>query len=1537
MLVLANRYYRLLAVRAKPFQCRMTATAGVGKVGTTAIGGAPKPTAAAPKEIGGAATNPSQTGAPAVSASIATPPNVSQALTPSDSKSGFLPIDPIIGAPCVFVCGWVNPEKVSGADSRDKLKSSAQYICLLHTKTGAHFHYCYAGAPSGTNAKRDLAIWVEKIVQTAHNEQKSARHVPGGSENGQGRAPSSTRTIIPVVVPLKADTVDVQLRRSLGSLFRLTVDLESMMTVMFRKQIVTAAVLGEWRSKLQAAYAASGESDGKNSPGTLADPPGNQERCLTVARCANETLNLLLSVTPPFEKRRPSTFAKSQGATGPAPSVLDALQKARLATQFTPTDLMQKIQYLWNFPKDTKRARKEVEVGTALLKPGSFAVLSAATKPGTFRADPNVPTSDRRFRGENVSRLDLFLNNASDITANDKTSRPVDDEQVLQGDGYHVRRRTAELSSGRQSLPRGYLDGVSILVGPNIRDSLQHLWLDEELQAFFRRGGKVWCVNYAQLLLEAFNVREGVAVAFDQLSDIERSISRWVATPDHVGTGKEKTRTTTTAASPAPVSAAVVSEFCLPVSATAEECLKWSCRVAGAYAQQVTRAIQLRMVRAIVGRMEGLLATGEMEVNGLRVAQDAAAAEGLAQALHNEIHHSKVFLSTMLPSNLMLYQREQFSWSNNHHVGYWLYGSTKSEPSHAAPGAGEKQLLAMPESIDPIHIYRQAAELAFLYYAKFQAEAGDTAAPPTPSLYLKDEVIPALLAADLGLQRDKAGEKLESNVELWQKLVADMHQLHYGFTQQAEAMGPDAINTMSTLLAARTRAIICLAKAVGADPKTGARAQLTELILLNPETNECFQAVIGREGAANYQSRDEAFKAARQWCENVAASAEGFSVHRGRRNGDSAGESSPAIPSRVLLLCGSGAVKEVLNNGVDIIVASGFASKVTYVDAVSLKNLLNEYRGKIPNKPAAKIHNFTADFATLKTMSPKSTDVQTTAAVARALWSDLSSGSTTTELLLEVGKIVGTVGSNAQLNMTGARARALFPNLQASLRIAADNLELIKLPVFRWNGVLPAPIMTAVKATCGGLSTSEAALKVILSHPQATVLVKEAIDAITKLRKNEKILQSVEKGNSKSIVGASMESVDGLVHHELLHHRTVTGRLSSQNPNCQNIPKDAALRSMFVSRFTDDTKKRRGAIMEADFSQLEVIAAATLALDETMLHDLEKKIDFHCKRVVLLYPHLTYEEVLRKSKEERIPEFVRMRSQAKIFSFQALYGAGNSTIAHHTGLSIGDVERLRNADAAAYPDVEALYQAVVRCAQDGLVYPAISEQLEPPVLRPLREELHLLLCNVSEGSGKAKATTVSNHALLDRPTKLFSRFALPTGTLLSIRSENPQQQLSTKTPFVRNYPVQGFAGELVQVVLGKLFRRFAEKRNFGGAAVLTNTVHDCVWIDLEEQAVPEVADNVIQILTSIPSYLHTEYPELFAKKRCSAPIPTQAKESSGVEEPPLKCPDYPIEVVVGPSMAELVPLERWKKRHPSSQATENSSKPGSGPDEAVEL
>lgn len=134
---------------------------------------------------------------------------------------------------------------------------------------------------------------------------------------------------------------------------------------------------------------------------------------------------------------------------------------------------------------------------------------------------------------------------------------------------------------------------------------------------------------------------------------------------------------------------------------------------------------------------------------------------------------------------------------------------------------------------------------------------------------------------------------------------------------------------------------------------------------------------------------------------------------------------------------------------------------------------------------------------------------------------------------------------------------------------------------------------------------------------------------------------------------------DGRLYTNLLQTGTVTGRLSSRDPNLQNIPIRTELgreiRKAFIA-------PNGWTMLAADYSQVELRVAAILSGDEKMKQAFLDKKDIHA---------ITASEVFNVKENEVSPE---MRRRAKVINFGILYGMGSRALAENLGISRDEAE-----------------------------------------------------------------------------------------------------------------------------------------------------------------------------------------------------------------------------------------------------------------------
>ena len=153
---------------------------------------------------------------------------------------------------------------------------------------------------------------------------------------------------------------------------------------------------------------------------------------------------------------------------------------------------------------------------------------------------------------------------------------------------------------------------------------------------------------------------------------------------------------------------------------------------------------------------------------------------------------------------------------------------------------------------------------------------------------------------------------------------------------------------------------------------------------------------------------------------------------------------------------------------------------------------------------------------------------------------------------------------------------------------------------------------------------------------------------------------------------ALINSKTGRVHTSYNQAVTSTGRLSSNNPNLQNIPirtiDGRKIRQAFVA--PKDMK-----IVSADYSQIELRIMAHLSKDPGLLAAFEKKVDVHSATAAEVFG-VTLNEVTNE-----------MRRHAKTINFGLLYGMSAFGLAKQLGVERHDAQKYMDTYFARYPNV----------------------------------------------------------------------------------------------------------------------------------------------------------------------------------------------------------------------------------------------------------
>lgn len=161
----------------------------------------------------------------------------------------------------------------------------------------------------------------------------------------------------------------------------------------------------------------------------------------------------------------------------------------------------------------------------------------------------------------------------------------------------------------------------------------------------------------------------------------------------------------------------------------------------------------------------------------------------------------------------------------------------------------------------------------------------------------------------------------------------------------------------------------------------------------------------------------------------------------------------------------------------------------------------------------------------------------------------------------------------------------------------------------------------------------------------------------------------------------------GRVHTDYMQTVAATGRLSSNNPNLQNIPirteRGRQVRKAFIPRNEGYT------LLAADYSQIELRVIAALSEEETMINAFKNGEDIHASTAAKVF-NVAADKVTREQ-----------RSNAKTINFGIIYGVSAFGLSHQTNLSRSEAKELIDTYYATYPKLRAYISKQVDFARDN--------------------------------------------------------------------------------------------------------------------------------------------------------------------------------------------------------------------------------------------
>ncbi len=225
-----------------------------------------------------------------------------------------------------------------------------------------------------------------------------------------------------------------------------------------------------------------------------------------------------------------------------------------------------------------------------------------------------------------------------------------------------------------------------------------------------------------------------------------------------------------------------------------------------------------------------------------------------------------------------------------------------------------------------------------------------------------------------------------------------------------------------------------------------------------------------------------------------------------------------------------------------------------------------------------------------------------------------------------------------------------------------------------------------LKKTKTGISTADDELEKLRDQHEIIPLIQEYRE-LNKLQ-NTYVLALPEMINKK----------DGRIHSNFNQTVAATGRLSSNNPNLQNIPTRSEEGREIRAAFTANKGYK---LLSLDYSQIELRLAAHISKDKKMIAAFKNGEDIHS----------TTAAAINNVKLEKVTK--KMRYSAKAINFGILYGQGPHGLSQGAGISYTEARDFINRYLEVYPGIKKMMAKFIKDAEKNAYAETLFKRRRP--------------------------------------------------------------------------------------------------------------------------------------------------------------------------------------------------------------------------------
>jgi DNA polymerase I len=278
------------------------------------------------------------------------------------------------------------------------------------------------------------------------------------------------------------------------------------------------------------------------------------------------------------------------------------------------------------------------------------------------------------------------------------------------------------------------------------------------------------------------------------------------------------------------------------------------------------------------------------------------------------------------------------------------------------------------------------------------------------------------------------------------------------------------------------------------------------------------------------------------------------------------------------------------------------------------------------------------------------------------------------------------------LDEMGASVRERMAELQADVyRGAGEEFNLNSPPQLRVILYEKLGLSPGKRTPKGQLSTDASVLEKLRDHP--------VVDALLSWRELDKLNSTYLEALPRLV-----DARDGRIHTSFNQAVAATGRLSSSNPNLQNIPVRTELGRQIRRAFVPGAEAQ--VLLAADYSQIELRILAHLSGDEGLREAFETGHDIHTA---------TAARVFALPEEKVDPS---LRSRAKMVNYGLAYGMNAWGLATRLDIAPDEAQEIMDAYFASFPKIrEYLDRQVDHATVDGFTETLLGRRRYIPELQ----------------------------------------------------------------------------------------------------------------------------------------------------------------------------------------------------------------------------